>query len=124
MSDYKDAIQAIFEEMVAGKYECEYWDLPQEEQDRLYREAEMAFVDRVADRADYLRKAEVVLKLKADCDSLLSACKLLMSRIDDGTLVRDISKDGEIDWAGKMMEFVKELHQVQEAIWNAEGKQL
>ena len=57
--DYKWAIQMIFEEMVSDAHDgCEYWDLPQEEQDRLYNEATHAFADRMADRADCQRKAE------------------------------------------------------------------
>ena len=58
MSDYKDQIQEIFEALVLEQHACEYWDLPQSEQDRLYREAEERYVDRAADRADYLRKAQ------------------------------------------------------------------
>ena len=57
--NYKDAIQAIFEEKVQELHDgCEYWDLPEEEQLRLYREAELALADRLADRAEYQRDAE------------------------------------------------------------------
>lgn len=59
MSDYKDAIQAIFEETIFKKYgHTEYWKLSGEEQDLLYNRATREYVERMADRADYLRKAE------------------------------------------------------------------
>jgi hypothetical protein len=59
MSDYKDAIQAIFEDLIFARYDhTEYWKLPQEEQDRLYGIATREYADRMADRADYLRKSE------------------------------------------------------------------
>jgi hypothetical protein len=57
---YKDEIQAIFEEMVHEKFGriVEYWDLPNDVQYEMYRKATDEFFDRMADRADYLRKAE------------------------------------------------------------------
>ena len=55
---YKDQIQAIFEEMCAEKYGVDYWNLPQDTQYRLYNEATRVYADRMADRADYLRKRE------------------------------------------------------------------
>jgi hypothetical protein len=56
--DYKDAIQAIFEEMCYDRYDQHYWELPDETQYELYLEAQRTYVDQMADRADYLRKAE------------------------------------------------------------------
>jgi hypothetical protein len=58
MMDHKDAIQAIFEEMCYDRYDRRYWELPDETQYELYLEAQRTYVDQVADRADYLRKAE------------------------------------------------------------------
>ena len=58
MSDYKDQIQAIFEELATERYNLDYWELTNETQDRLYREATNIYAERMADRADYLRKAE------------------------------------------------------------------
>jgi len=59
MSDYKWAIQMIFEEKVAELHEGkEYWEISDAEQDRLYMEAQRSYVDRMADHADYLRKKE------------------------------------------------------------------
>ena len=55
--DYKDAIQAIFEEMVQNEFGTDYWNLPEDEQYRLYNLATREYADRMADRADYLRKA-------------------------------------------------------------------
>lgn len=56
--DYKDEIQSLFEALVALEFGCNYWDLPQDEQYRLYMQASREYADRMADRADYLRKAE------------------------------------------------------------------
>ena len=61
------------------------------------------------------------LKFKADRNALLAACKLLVSRIEDGTLVVISSLDGSPDWTMRMTGFVNELHQVQIAIANAEA---
>ena len=58
MLDYKEQIQAIFEELVDRHYGCNYWELPEEKQQFLYAEATELATDRLADRADYLRKAE------------------------------------------------------------------
>lgn len=57
--DYKDQIQAIFEDLVFARYDhTEYWKLPSAEQDRLYGIAMREYADRMADRADTLRKRE------------------------------------------------------------------
>ena len=58
MSDYKDAIQAIFEEMCFDEFGTEFWDLSDDVQATLYTKAEREYADRMADRADYLRKRE------------------------------------------------------------------
>jgi len=59
MSRYKEEIQAIFEDLVFARYaNTDYWDLPEDEQYQLYLMAEQQWRDRMADRADYLRKAE------------------------------------------------------------------
>ena len=56
---YKDQIQAIFEDLVFARYDhTEYWKLPSDEQDRLYGIAIREYANRMADRADYLRKKE------------------------------------------------------------------
>ena len=59
MLDYKDAIQAIFEDLVFARYDhTEYWKLPSDEQDRLYGIATREYANRLADRADCMRKKE------------------------------------------------------------------
>ena len=59
MQSYKDAIQAIFEDMVFSQYGHDrYWELPTADQDVLFAQAERLYADRMADRADYLRKKE------------------------------------------------------------------
>ena len=59
MSDYKDILQGIFEEMVWSEYgHTEYWRLDRDEQSRLYQKAQREYADRMADSADYLRKKE------------------------------------------------------------------
>jgi hypothetical protein len=56
--DYKEEIQAIFEGMVQSEFGCNYWDLSDDEQYRLYNAATREYAERRADRADYLRKAQ------------------------------------------------------------------
>ena len=58
MLDYKEQIQAIFEEMVDREFGCNYWDLSEDEQYELYKKATKEYTERVADQADYFRKAE------------------------------------------------------------------
>ena len=50
---------------------------------------------------------------------LLEALGKLMGYIDDGTLVRDISKDAHGDWAIRMMRFLADLTQARAAIKKA-----
>ncbi len=57
--DYKDDIQAIFEELCRERFATDkYWTLSDDAQYVLYEEATQLYVERMADRADYLRKAE------------------------------------------------------------------
>lgn len=59
MLDYKEQIQALFEDLVFARHDhTEYWKLPREEQDRLYGIATRQYADRMADHGDYLRKRE------------------------------------------------------------------
>jgi len=59
---------------------------------------------------------DAALKLEADCDALVKALQAIMGYIDNGTLVRDISKDGDRDWAGRMMKFVLDLRDAAQAL--------
>ncbi len=63
---------------------------------------------------DECDKREVALK------ELLKATKNFMKRLDDGTLLRDISRDMESDFHFRMLEFVAELNQAKTAIEKAE----
>jgi len=60
--------------------------------------------------------------LIAAAPELLEALKLLFSYVESGELVRDISRDGHVDWSLRMMHFVTDLNRVQSAIAKAEGK--
>ena len=53
---------------------------------------------------------------------LLEACKMFVKYLDDGVLVRDITKDAESGWTMKMMSFVRDMKKAQEAITKAEGE--
>lgn len=64
---------------------------------------------------------QTALKIKEQRDELLGACELLMGMIEDGTLVRDITKDASPDWGLKMMRFVQDLQKVQAAILRAKA---
>lgn len=58
MSDYKDDIQTIFDNICIERFDKNYWELPVDVQDTLYREAEQLYMDRAAARSDYVRKAQ------------------------------------------------------------------
>lgn len=58
MLDYKEGIQAIFEDLCDERHGCEYWKLDDETQYKLYTEASSMYFDKMADYADYHRKAE------------------------------------------------------------------
>ena len=58
MSDYKWDIQMIFEELCQEIWECDYWDVPQDEQYRIYNLAMRQYSERLADRADWLLDRE------------------------------------------------------------------
>jgi hypothetical protein len=67
------------------------------------------------------RKAlDAIEKLERSHAALLAAAKALVGRIEDGTLVRDITKDASPDWSIRMLKFVQELQQAQAAIAAAE----
>jgi len=63
-------------------------------------------------------------RLQAEKAELLKACNLLFGYIEDGTLVRDITKDGDSDWSLRMMRFVSDLGKIQAAIKAAEGSEI
>lgn len=58
MSDYKDDIQLIYDNLCSDRFDKNYWELPDDVQYKLYMEAQALYVERAADRADYMRKAE------------------------------------------------------------------
>ena len=53
---------------------------------------------------------------------LLEACKWFMQALEDGRLVRDITKDVQSDWALRMLELTRDLAKAQAAIAKAEGR--
>jgi hypothetical protein len=57
-NDYHNDIRIILKELAFDAYGCDPWDLPKDEQSRLYRLAELEYAYRMADRADYLRKVD------------------------------------------------------------------
>lgn len=59
MMDYKDAIQAIFDELCADAGYENYWDAPDAVQSELYDRAMSLYTDRIAGQADYLRDLEM-----------------------------------------------------------------
>ena len=59
-------------------------------------------------------------KLKR-AEPLADALRFFLSGLDNGDLVRDITKDHRPDWALKMMHFVRDLTKAQQALaqWEA-----
>jgi hypothetical protein len=62
-------------------------------------------------------------KLAASSPELLEALKGLFELIERGDLVKDITRDGDPDWAKKMLDFVPRLKRAQLAIAKAEGRE-
>ncbi len=61
--------------------------------------------------------------LTAQVERLRKVAANLFGYIEDGTLVRDITKDGESDWALKMMRFTADLQAAQTVLAETkEGK--
>lgn len=65
-----------------------------------------------------LSKREKLTEAEPD---LLASLQQFMTWLDEGLLVRDISKDASADWAPKMMEFVVQLNNAKAAIAKAEA---
>lgn len=59
--------------------------------------------------------------LLAAAPDLLAACKLTLKLMDEGKLVRDISRDGSPGYAVEMLALVRDLQTIQSAILKAEG---
>ncbi|MDO8534111.1 MAG: hypothetical protein Q7S17_05140 [Xanthobacteraceae bacterium] len=57
--------------------------------------------------------------LYAAAPNMLAALRLVIKLMDDGTLVRDISKDGKPDWALNSLALVRDLQTIQAAIAQA-----
>lgn len=71
-------------------------------------------------RIVYSNDSEEYARLIAAAPDLLAACKFFMSSLEEHTLIRDITKDGEPDWALKMTDFVRQLQKAEAAIAKAE----
>jgi len=76
--------------------------------------------------AQWTAKRKVVSQescpLHKNATQLLAAAKGVWKLLEDGALVRDISKDHEDGWAMKQIPIVRILSALDEAIKNAEGK--
>jgi hypothetical protein len=57
VSDMKDTIQEIADEMAFVQYGKDFYELPDTTQTNVYMRALDEFTNRQADRSDYLRKA-------------------------------------------------------------------
>lgn len=56
--DYKWDIQCIADELSQTLYEKDFYELDGDTQYAVYTQANQTYVERLVDRADYLRKAE------------------------------------------------------------------
>lgn len=64
---------------------------------------------------------EANARLIAAAPEMLEVIKGLVARIEEGTLVRDLSKDHLETWPLRMLELVKNLQAAQRIIARAEG---
>ncbi len=69
------------------------------------------------------KEAEDVACAYENFDGLLESLKNIFGMIDNGLLVRDITKDDGPDWALAMIRFVQRLNKAQLAIDKAERKE-
>lgn len=53
---------------------------------------------------------------------LLAACKWLISQLESGAIVRDISRYSEPDWPMRMMRFTVDLQTAFRVVRNAEAQ--
>ena len=58
MSDLKDRYYERAEELAYERYDCGFYDLPQDKQTEIYEEAIHGVAENLFAQADYLRKAE------------------------------------------------------------------
>lgn len=58
-------------------------------------------------------------RLIAAAPELLAATQWFLSEMEAGTIVRDITKDGDPDWSLKMLRFVSGLQKAQTAVAKA-----
>jgi hypothetical protein len=56
--DYKYDMQVMAEELAEERFGRDFYSLSDEMQYAIYREAQGNYTDRLADRADFLRKSE------------------------------------------------------------------
>jgi hypothetical protein len=56
-SDYKWDMQMIAEELAVQLYDKDFYDLDLDTRMAVYGQAQVQYVERLCDRADYLRKA-------------------------------------------------------------------
>lgn len=66
---------------------------------------------------------EANARLIAAAPDLLEACQSIWKMIEDGTLVRDVSKDSNPDWSKMLLEFTMTLNKVNATIAKATGGQ-
>jgi hypothetical protein len=66
-------------------------------------------------------KEKRLLALFGASQELLEAAKFFMGALNDGDIVRDITRDAKPEWALKMMRFAIELGKANTAISKAEG---
>lgn len=67
-------------------------------------------------------EAEANARLISAAPELLAALKLVMAMLEDGRLVRDITKDGRPDYSMAMLALVRDLQTIQSAIFKAEAR--
>lgn len=56
--DYKYDVQLIAEDLAVDTYNLDFYELTDEQQYEIYTRAQNVYFERLADNADYLRKAE------------------------------------------------------------------
>ena len=73
----------------------------------IIEELPVEYTDGVGENIDELLKHEAALRSQRD--ALAEALRDMFVMMEEGLLIRDISKDGDSDWGMRMLQFTRRL---------------